>query len=620
MKNSQKTPPNYYTHRTSSSWGAKKVEYDERIKELEIRKADLLQQKQAVEQLKKKSLFEGENTAEELQINLKIVQEEYASLGKILAGEREKFRGVERELETCKKLNRELEAKNRSAQAQIIEKDRILSRYLCELLILKQEVEKLVNPSSEICKNIKNSLSLLYSNEGSKDIQIVEKDKEDWVGTSLKSPVSAEKDLQRLQKQLSETQDLYRITNNQLQSLIEKTARQDKEYMAIKSKLQETRNEFGSISNSVIRNSSEKDFQSKSLLVELEELRKKRDEQEMEITKLEQRYKVSLKDIENDLKNAREKILELIEGKSKIENELLVMKNDKKELLTHIAVKDLKISDLNASISSYSHEVTMLKDFLKSKVGETSLDYKTKQKYEAKISELLNENERLQGKISLYDSERQKILTENRNTSKTIVQQLSNIILSKDHGTLDSKDLTKTLSKILVENRGIFESILHDYFGDDFESLREVMQDKYEEMAFTIDTLTKENGKLQSQLRIEGTKRNEVMNRLHELEDEMTQRRSDDEKSKKNTISDCFNGDGQGLIKKVFEDSPDYYMEKSRRGTTRPETLATEQSECEDAWKRMEKNGKRGEDFISCVDLLHFLQCEAAALDSLLDE
>ncbi|OMJ73373.1 hypothetical protein SteCoe_27962 [Stentor coeruleus] len=322
MKNSQTTSSNYYTHQTISSWGAKKIEYDERIKELEIKKADLLQQKQAVEQLKKKPLFEVQNTAEELQINLKIVQEEYASLGKILAGEREKSRGIERELETCKKNNRELEAKNRSAQAQIIEKDRILSRYLCELLILKQEVEKLVNPSSEICQNIKNSLSLLYSNEGSKDTQIIEKDKEDWAFTSLKSPVLVEKDLQRLQKQLSETQDLYRITNNQLQSLIEKTARQDKEYMAIKSRLQETRNEFGSISNSIMRNSSEKDFQSKSLLVELEELRKKRDEQEMEITKLEQRYKVSLKDIENDLKNAREKILELIEGKSKVENEL----------------------------------------------------------------------------------------------------------------------------------------------------------------------------------------------------------------------------------------------------------------------------------------------------------
>ncbi|OMJ76450.1 hypothetical protein SteCoe_24194 [Stentor coeruleus] len=619
MKNSQKAPSNYYTHRASSSWGSKKVEYDERIKELEIRKADFLRQKQTAEELKKKNLFEGQNTTEGLQINLKIVQEEYASLDKILSGEREKLRIVEKELETCKKLNRELEAKNRSAQAQIIEKDRILSRYLCELLILKQEVEKIVNPSSEICNNIKNSLSLLYSNEGNKDI-IAEKDREDWVLASLKSPVSAEKDLQRLQKQLSETQDLYRMTNNQLQSLIEKTARQDKEYMAIKSKLQGTRNEFGNINNSVIRNNSEKDFQSKSLLVELEELRKKRDEQEMEIMKLEQRYKGTLKDIENDLKYAREKILELIEGKSKIENDLLGLKNEKKELLTHIAVKDLKISDLNASISSYAHEVTMLKDFLKSKVGESSFDYKTKQKYEAKIKDLLNENERLQGKISLYDSERQKILTENRNTSKTIVQQLSNIILSKDHGTLDSKDLTKTLSKILVENRGIFESILHDYFGDDFESLREIMQDKYEEMAFKIDTITKENSKLQSQLRIEGAKRNEVMNRLHELEDEMTQRRSDDEKSKKNTTGDCFNGDGQVLIKKNFEDSPDYYMEKSRKGHTRPETLATEHSECEDAWRRMEKNGKRAEEFISCVDLLHFLQCEAAALDSLLDE
>ena len=250
------------------------------------------------------------------------------------------------------------------------------------------------------------------------------------------------------------------LNAEQLKELIEKNNRNDGEFLIVKSKLRDTRSEFSQISSQIIRNSSDRDFQSKSLIVELEELKKKKDEQDTELAKIEQRYKNSLSELEADLAKSREKTLELIDSKTKLENDIIGIKAEKKELLAQIQFKELKISDLNSNVQNSTHELNMLKNFVKSKSNIDSVDIKQKNKYENAIFGLSRENEELKERIEIYESERLKLQSENRNNSKTIVQQLSNIILSRDYsGNVESKDLTKNLSRILVENRMIFEVI-----------------------------------------------------------------------------------------------------------------------------------------------------------------
>lgn len=444
----------YYSSQKESGWDIKKTEFEEKIKELKTMKSDLFKQKENLEQLKKQKIPLRKISAEELEISLRIAQEDNESLKKIIGHDREKTRGMEKELEACKTACKELDYKNRVAQLQLTEKDRVLSRYLCEMLILKQEVEKIISPSSTLSTSITNSLNLLYSVENQKKFISIEEKTEE---KSIEIPRSSkfyESEIARLQKQLFETQDLYKLTSQQLKEIIEKNNRQDSEFLKVRGKLQDTRNEFSQISSQVIRNSNDRDFQAKALIVELEELRKKRDQQESEIVKIEQRYKSSLSELELDLEKSRRKILELIEAKTKLESEVGGGKSEKKEIYGQLQFKDLKISELSATLQNTTHELNLLKKIVKAKPNECMYD--SKGKYEGKWMEVAQENEELRERIEIYESERVRQQAELQNTSKTIVKQLSNIILSRDHqGPVE--DMTRNLSRILVENRPIFE-------------------------------------------------------------------------------------------------------------------------------------------------------------------
>ena len=66
---------------------------------------------------------------------------------------------------------------------------------------------------------------------------------------------------------------------------------------------------------------------------------------------------------------------------------------------------------------------------------------------------MTQENEELKEKIKIYETERLTRTSENKINSKTIVQQLSCIILSRD---TNIKEVQRNLSKILIENQDIF--------------------------------------------------------------------------------------------------------------------------------------------------------------------
>lgn len=575
MKKTHHSSKSLFCSTPQSNFSTKKIEYDERLKELSSVKSNLFGQKAMVDLIRSPSGV-LENSLQDLNLKLKLEQNEKKSIQMTLAAQQEKFREIERELEEYKAHIRDLEAKNRLNQSSLIEKDRMLSRYICEMLILKQEVEKLVNPSSTLGKNLQNSLRILYNTDDKPELKKLEVEPNPLPITLGKSQKYYELEIARLQKQLQETQELYKLTNSQLKTLIEKSAKQDTEYMSLKSKLQNTQIDFSTASSALLRNTGEKDFISKNLFVELGELRKKRDEQDLEISRLEKRHKASLNELKEDLAKSREKTLEVIETKTLQDKEISGLKMEKKEIMQDAHFKDLKISDLTAQIASLNQELKLLKNIVKNKTGD-SMDGKVRQKYEQRIQELSQKNEILENRTQQLESEKQKNTTLSQTQSKTIVQQLSNIILSRDkQGNFDNKDLTRNLSKLLIENHEVFEGILTDYFGKSYESLREIMQEKLEELLVMNEELQKENKLITDQLKTESIKRVEIVSQLQVIEKEV-------EKKNKRTLS----SEPNSLKKVLYFDSDE----------SEPETKALE---------------------FEFPELLCLLQCEAAALENFL--
>ena len=518
MNHSHRPSKSLYSSTPQSKMPSSRL--DDRLSELSTLKSDLIRQKQIVDSLKP---FSDPSTAPaaELKIKLKLEQDQNDLMKKTLSTEREKSRSIEKELDNCKSIIKELEHKNRHAQASLIEKDRVLSRYICEMLILKQEVEKLVNPSSPICKNLQKSLKILNLNEPKYELSQLEIQEYQIAGSLGKSQKYYESEIARLQKQLNETQDLYKLTNHQLKDLIEKTAKQDSDYLTLQHRLNAMKLDFSETASAITRTSSEKDFHAKSLIVELDDLRKKRDDQDIEINRLEKRYKASINELKEDLSRSREKILEVIEAKTQQEKENFNIKQENKDLGKDLHFKDLKISDLSAQIASLNQELKILKNAVKSKPVD-SMDSKVRQKYEGKIQELNQKNDLLAAKVQQLEQDRQRNSVDSSSASKVIVSQLTNIILSRDKlGNTDRHDANRNLCKFLIENHEVFEGILVDYFGKSYETLREIMQEKLEEMVVLNEELLKENTLISEQLKLESSKRIEVFDQLQELESEV---------------------------------------------------------------------------------------------------
>jgi DNA repair protein SbcC/Rad50 len=613
MKGLQHKSKLYYSSQSESSWNSKKTEFDSRLKEIKTLKNDLISKKKTVETLKKQPSLDLKKSPEELEVLLRLSQEEHTSLSKTLKFEREKSFGIESDLEDSKLLIKDLESKNRSLQAQLLEKDRTLSRYVCEMLILKQEIEKLVKPSSGICDSIKNSLSLLYKNEPKQEIIPIEPAKNDWISASVRSPRFYENEIARLQKQLSETQNLFKVTNQQLVELSEKNSRQQSEFSKTKTKLQDTKTDFGSTSSQILRSLGEKDLHAKTLMAEIDELRKKKDDLEVEVLKMEKKHQFAIAEVETDLNKSRGKLLELMEEKSKLDVEVHSLRNANKELSCSVQSKDQKIADLNLSYENLSHEHSILKSVVKTKSADNPMDSKARQNYERRISDLQSENIEMTERVKFLENERKTFLVDKASNTKAIVQQLSNIILSRDTQTNISSDLGRQLSKLLVDNYNIFRDILDDYFGRDFSKIESELQERVDECNEIIEELKAENSRIHQELKTEKQKCREMKDRAIKLEGEVKSKENSAVKNKRTTSV------GEEMLQRLLE-FDGVETEKGKRTGKRIETLTTEMSEAWDDGRKPQVFQRKLDDFLSQSDLLCFLQCEAAALDDILEE
>ena len=132
------------------------------------------------------------------------------------------------------------------------------------------------------------------------------------------------------------------------------------------------------------------------------------------------------------------------------------------------------------------------------------------------------------------------------------------------------------------------------------------MQEKIEKLVIHIDELTRQNRELHYQLTKESAKRNEIVSKLQGLETEVIIKKNEKlAKNKKNLSL------GPEALKKIINE-PD----EGIRASTRHETLTTELSESDENLKKNNIIREKQENLLSNFDILHFLQCEAAALES----
>ena len=159
---------------------------------------------------------------------------------------------------------------------------------------------------------------------------------------------------------------------------------------------------------------------------------------------------------------------------------------------------------------------------------------------------------------------------------------------------------------------------MRDHFGEDYLLLSEAMQEKLDEALEIIDELRRENKYLNSQLTQESGRRNEVFLKLQDLENEVSDKKRDPDSRRKKAASSCQDG----LKRLLLTEKSEIIAEKSKaervRGSVRDDTIGTEYSESDEIYRRLKLNLFKNEGNTD-IDFMHYLQCEAAALEDLLE-
>lgn len=314
----------------------------------------------------------------------------------------------------------------------------------------------------------------------------------------------------KLKRLLLETQELYRAGVEQLKEKSDKCDRQEEELTSLRSKLQEVRSDFSSISSQMLRQSSDRDYHSKSIILELDELRSKKEIYETELKKLDAKYKASSEQFEIDLAASRDRFLHLLDEKTKMESEVLEVKIEKREILNQLQLKDHKLNEANTILQSYLHELGIFKKNLNLNEGDMTQiqqltdtisenDHTIKvlkeqlRDFEKTESDLRQENDNLKDKVDIYEAER--LQKDNETINQQTLQQLSYIILSKDK-TLSLDNTSKTLIK--------------QVFGENCTKLME----NYEEL---IKNLQSDKQRLKDRLNYECEQRIQILLENKEL-------------------------------------------------------------------------------------------------------
>mmetsp|Transcript_3903 Transcript_3903/g.3691 ORF Transcript_3903/g.3691 Transcript_3903/m.3691 type:complete len:387 (+) Transcript_3903:131-1291(+) len=350
-----------------------------------MEKQDLLFRKESVEKMRSKALriTQKDASIEELRMLLEISHEQSKDYSNALTVERKSKLEMEEYLQTLKNRYDELERLNKSLTTRISNKDKYISYCVSDLYKLKSKIEKIGN--SAINTNITMEIEGIIEKLSSDDYLNFEEKKtlktpaksagksfnfgdtnisNISISSNTESNTKLTEEISSLRRQLQETQELYHIVSEQLRERNDKGIHYDEEISVLRNKLQEARREYDTLTSQLVKQSTDRDFQHKNLLIEIEELKKKRNEQEIELKKLETNYKTNVSELETSLSTSRERFLQLLEDKSKLESDSLQMRAEKKELINQLQIKEMKINELSASIQGLSQELGLLKKHL----------------------------------------------------------------------------------------------------------------------------------------------------------------------------------------------------------------------------------------------------------------
>ncbi|CAG9313136.1 unnamed protein product [Blepharisma stoltei] len=472
---------------TDNSWSIKKQELENSLKTLSMEKQDLLFRKESVEKMRSKALriTQKDASIEELRMLLEISHEQSKDYSNALTFERKSKQEMEEYLQSVKNRYDELEKFNKSLSTRISNKDKHISYCVSDLYKLKSKIEKIGN--SAISTNIQMEIEGIIEKLSTDDYFNFEEKKtlktptksagksfnfgdsnisNMSMSSNTESNAKLTEEISSLRRQLQETQELYHIVSEQLRERNDKGIRYDEEISVLRNKLQEARREYDTLTSQLVKQSTDRDFQHKNLLIEIEELKKKRNEQEIEVKKLETNYKTNISELETSLSTSRERFLQLLEDKSKLESDSLQMRAEKKELINQLQIKEMKINELSASIQGLSQELGLLKKHLNLDdvdIGQLrNLSQKTqnleeqleqaKQALSASKSReelMMQEIDDLSEKLEIYES---CPTINSESVLKQLSQQISSIILSKDKAFAIDPKIKSLLKQVFGEN------------------------------------------------------------------------------------------------------------------------------------------------------------------------
>lgn len=495
-------------------WGRKHHELEARIRQLAIKKQHFFRQKQALSQLKTRQIQEV--PVGELRSLLELAQDEISDLHKTCELERRKSDELIKQISSLKDRCELLEQTNRSLTTLLVEKDNLLSSLIADSHIGQIQHEKYLPYRIQDKVEISYpSTSESIGEEGDiyKPHQPIGKklDPSMKLRSNKLADEYSSKASTHSNTNISELQTLYRKSTEQIKQLNELLSKKDQDLKKLKMKLDEVRQDFNSLSSQLVKENVDGMIRGSGL--EIEQLRKENEEYESNLKKIELRYKVSLDQLESDLASSRKKVLELLDEKSQAENTIFRMKEDTKRLQEGMHVKELKISELQASLTDIQKQLSDLQNqILKndaSQANQVELQLKASQETiqtlreyhassESKLAALLIENTELREQLENLELELATVSPSKINESVlNAIQELSLIILSKEKAnTLDFK--TKQL--------------VHQIFGDNFSNIVEA----YEKQ---LKVLYSEKQELRDILREEVEKRISGLNSLNDLVD-----------------------------------------------------------------------------------------------------
>lgn len=448
--------------------------------------------------------------------------------------------------------------------------------------------------------------------------------------------------LKNLKRELQETQELYRMVSDQFKEKNDNGTDFDKEIDLLRRRLQESRQDYDALSSKILKHNSEKDFQQKHLIIENDELKRKRDEQELEIKRLEKNFQTTVAELDSSLNISRDRFLKLLEEKAKLETDFLQSKAEKKELLSQIRMKDIKIIEhvssreaLNKELSiikkNYNvddHDILKLKNLNKNiKTLEELLD-NTKQNLNASKTReeiLKQELESANARIEIYENK----LNDPTANEQHILNELSNIILSKDKTHMMDPKIRSMFKQVFGENcnrlmdncEGIVKTLQKD---------KQELRDKLVyEMELRSQCLMETKESFDFILKLRGRDR-EIESKKRQINDEI--KAIDKQILVEHTISNetCIksprdlsrikgidleplNNDGVENLKSIIEKLRiDHFKEKL--------LMQEEANEFKAFISELNEKISDQQQIVANEDLIGFLQCEAAALEETLAE